>query len=211
MFNKLKHHFSANGKRVAALLIAAALCCGLAGCSKKETSAPASGTSNQTGFDLEVVRKSLMVRGVPLELPKRIGDLDSKWTYQKLNASYVDGTGMADFYYDGKEMFIGGVRDFEGSKEENGVIFDVALETSDCSIGGITPNVSTKADVLKKYGEPVEINVVEERGLYRYVYGIREHNQVPFVIEHSQMFTVVFYIDTDVVQGVRVVYSDLRD
>ena len=66
-------------------------------------------------------------------------------------------------------------------------------------------------DVLKKYGEPSKINVFEERGLYRYIYGIQESNQKPFVIEHSQMFTVVFYSENDIVQGVRVVYNTLND
>ena len=108
-------------------------------------------------------------------------------------------------------MFVAGIGDFIEGQEEDGFIYDIALETDDCSIGGITPNVSTKADVLKKYGEPSKINNFEDRGLYRYIYGTQDSNQKLFFIEHSQMFTVVFYAENDVVQGVRVVYNTLDE
>lgn len=226
MFKKSKHRFDKKGKRAVALLTATALSCGFTGCSKNETSAPTNSAQNvsqstsqsgldsiseQTSFDIEVVRKSLIVKDVPFELPKRIGDLDGAWTYKKRETHYVDDTGLADFYYNGKEMFVAGIGDFKEGKEDDGFIYDIALESDDCSIGGITPNISTNADVLKKYGNPAKINIYEERGLYRYIYGTQDSNQEMFKIEHSQMFTVVFYAENDVVQGVRVVYNTLRD
>ncbi len=204
-------------KRITALLITAAIIYSLTGCVKEpmENSNISSDivydSQDTTGFDIDTVRKSIIVKGVSLELPKRIGDLEDKWTYKKRETHYVDDTGLADFYYNGNEMFVAGIGNFKEGKEDDGYIYDVALETDDCSIGGITPNVSTKDDVLKKYGEPTKINVFEERGLYRYIYGIQESNQKPFVIEHSQMFTVVFYSENDIVQGVRVVYNTLNN
>lgn len=226
MFSKLKHRFDVKGKRAVALLIATTLSCGITGCSKNETSVLTSSAQNvsqstsqsgvdsiseQTSFDIEVVRKSLIVKDVPFELPKRIGDLDDAWTFKRRETHYVDNTGLADFYYNGKEMFVAGIGDFKEGKEDDGYIYDIALESDDCSIGGITPNVSTKSDVLKKYGEPSKINNFEDRGLYRYIYGIQDSNQKLFFIEHSQMFTVVFYAESDVVQGVRVVYNTLDE
>ena len=226
MFSKLKHRFDVKGKRAVALLIATTLSCGITGCSKNETSVLTSRAQNvsqstsqsgmdsiseQTSFDIEVVRKSLIVKDVPFELPKRIADLDDAWTFKRRETHYVDNTGLADFYYNGKEMFVAGIGDFKEGKEDDGYIYDIALESDDCSIGGITPNVSTKDDVVKKYGNPAKINTYEERGLYRYIYGTQDSNQELFKIEHSQMFTVVFYAENDVVQGVRVVYNTLRD
>lgn len=202
-------------KRTVALLIAATLLCSLTGCAKGPTgnnnlsSDIDSNNADETEFDIERVRKSFIIKGVPFELPKRIGDLDDAWTYQKRETHYVDDTGLADFYFNGKEMFVAGIGDFIEGKEEDGFIYDIALESDDCSIGGITPNISTKADVLKKYGEPSKINNFEDRGLYRYIYGTQDSNQKLFFIEHSQMFTVVFYAENDIVQGVRVVYNTL--
>ena len=226
MFSNVKHQLVKKGKKAVLLLTAISLLCGLTGCSKNETSDPTNNTQSffqsnsqavtnstteQTGFDIEVVRKSLIVKGVPFELPMRIGDLEDAWTYKKRETHYVDNTGLADFFYNGKEMFVAGIGDFKEGKEDDGFIYDIALETEDCSIGGITPNVSVKDDVVKKYGEPTKTNTYEERGLYRYIYGIQDSNQEYFKIEHSRMFTVVFYAENDVVHSVRVVYNTLRD
>lgn len=202
-------------RKTISVILAAVMLCGLAGCSKNEEqiSEPESSvvSHSEDGFDIEVVRKSLMVKGVSFELPKRVGDLDDGWTYKKRETHYVDNTGLADFFYNGEEMFVAGIGDFKDGKEYDGFIYDIALETDDCSIGGIIPNVSTKDEVVSKFGEPAKINVFEERGLYRYIYGVQDSEQKLFKIEHSQMFTVVFYADSDVVQGVRVVYNTLRD
>lgn len=204
-------------KRTTALIITAAILNNLIGCAKEPmennniSSDIVSDSEDATGFDIERVRQSLVIKGETFELPKRIGDLETGWTYEKRETHYVDDTGLADFYYNGNEMFVAGIGNFKEGKEEDGYIYDIALETDDCSIGGITPNVSSKDDVLKKYGEPSKINVFENRGLYRYIYGIQDSNQKLFLIEHSQMFTVVFYSENDVVQGVRVVYNTLND
>ena len=226
MFSIIKHGFDMKAKRLVALILAASMLCGITGCSKNEISVLTSSAQNvsqstsqsgmdsiseQTSFDIEVVRKSLIVKDVPFELPKRNGDLDDAWTFKRRETHYVDNTGLADFYYNGKEMFVAGIGDFKEGKEDDGYIYDIALESDDCSIGGITPNVSTKDDVVKKYGNQAKINTYEERGLYRYIYGTQDSNQELFKIEHSQMFTVVFYAENDVVQGVRVVYNTLRD
>ncbi len=193
------------------MLLAGAMFCGLAGCDRSIAPESSEVSYSETGFDIEAVRKSLIIKGVPFELPKRIGDLEDGWTYKKRETHYVDDTGLADFFYNGREMFVAGIGDFKEGKEEDGFIYDVALETDDCSIAGITPNVSTKDEVLKKFGQPAKTNAYENRGLYRYIYGIQDENQEMFMIEHSRMFTVVFYADSDIVQGVRVVYNTLRE
>lgn len=95
-------------KRTVALLIAATLLCSLTGCAKGPTgnnnlsSDIDSNNADETEFDIERVRKSFIIKGVPFELPKRIGDLDDAWTYQKRETHYVDDTGLADFYFNGK-------------------------------------------------------------------------------------------------------------
>ena len=105
-------------KRTVALLIAATLLYSLTGCAKGPTennnlsSDIDSNNADETEFDIERVRKSFIIKGVPIELPKRIGDLDDAWTYQKRETHYVDDTGLADFYFNGKEMFVAGIGDF---------------------------------------------------------------------------------------------------
>lgn len=201
------------------VLLTIAIICVLTGCSEQEESdrfneSESSLTDSllQSGmFDIEEVRKSFIIKGVAFELPKKVGDLGEEWTYEKHKSYFTDGTGLATFFYNGNEMFIGGISDFETDDEKKGIIFDITLETDDCSIGGVIPNVAKKEDVINTYGEPSKINVFEERGLYRYIYGVQDSVQELFKIEHSQMFTVTFYSESDIVHSVRVVYSDLLD
>ena len=102
-------------KRITALLITAAIIYSLTGCVKEsmENSNISSDivydSQDTTGFDIDTVRKSIIVKGVTLELPKKIGDLEDKWTYKKRETHYVDDTGLADFYYNGNEMFVAGI------------------------------------------------------------------------------------------------------
>ena len=71
-------------KRTVALLIASTLLCSLTGCAKGPTgnnnlsSDIDSNNADETEFDIERVRKSFIIKGVPFELPKRIGDLDDE-------------------------------------------------------------------------------------------------------------------------------------
>ncbi len=195
-------------RKVVSVLLALTIICGLTGCAQNNKY---DAMLHNEHFDIDEVRKDIYVKGVTFELPKRVGDLEKEWTYEKYQPSpYVDGTGGATFFYNGEEMFYAGVSDFENGDEKNGMLYDIMLETSDCSIGGIVPNVTTKKEVVEKYGEPNSTNSYEDRHLYRYIYGVKDENQPLFKIQHSQMFTVVFYDDTDIVQSVRVVYTDLR-
>ena len=208
-------------RKIALFLSVMVVLFGLSACSSAGDSVDTSDTtttqnvpqsSGVGSFDIETVRKSFIIKGVPFELPKRVGDLGKEWTYEKYEPSpYVDGSGAATFFYNGDEMFFAGVSDFENGDEKNGIIYDIALETSDCSIGGIIPDVTTKNEVTAKYGEPNKQNYYDDRDMYRYIYGVQDDHHEFFKMEHSQMFTVMFYADNDIVQGVRIVYTDLQD
>ena len=82
--------------------------------------------------------------------------MEDKWTYKKRETHYVDDTGLADFYYNGNEMFVAGIGNFKEGKEDDGYIYDIALETDDCSIGGITPGMFHRKTMcmLKNTGNP---------------------------------------------------------
>ena len=202
-------------KRKIALFLAAVVLLGLSACSGADdnvnTSDPAltqsaSQSSSAGSFDIETVRKSFIIKGQPFEVPVRIGDLDSGWTYETMKSYFGEGIGLATFFYNETEMFSGATENFYyDENDKDGIIFDIDISTSDCSLDGIIPNVTTKKEVLDKYGEPTEIITFDSSdNKYWYVYGNKLTNTL-IRLDHSLL--VVFYEDSDVVKLLRVSYS----
>ena len=89
IFSKIKRGFDREGKRAVALLATITLLCSFTGCSNGETPSPTdrnitsvgvSNSVNETGFDIDRVRKSIVIKGdkrlkFPLNLAKyqRVG------------------------------------------------------------------------------------------------------------------------------------------
>ena len=121
-----------------------------------ETSAfaPQDGT-----FDIEYVRKQISLRGQPFEVPMPLKDLHEGWTWEESENSRFtsDGVSLANLYYNGEKIITVAAENYFDGAKDDGIIYNLAIETEDCSIDGFTPLKSTKAEVEKKYGKPDNI------------------------------------------------------
>ncbi len=152
-------------------------------CSKQTDSSTAnepeaSQTEEEKGFDMERIRKSIVIKGQTFEIPTPLADLGEEWTWKEHENSYwgTDGNGLVYLYYKGEEWFIATVHNYYEGSENEGIIYNLTIDTSDCSIDGLVPLESTRQDVVDKYGEPVEIFTRTGDYPHFYRYGTIDHD-----------------------------------
>ncbi len=155
-------------------------------------------------FDIEVARKNIVLKGQPFEMPVALKDLSDGWTWEDMGAKYFDeGEGLAHLYYEDEEMVIAALENFYDADKEDGIIYNLTIETDDCSIDGITPLKSTKQDVLEKYGEPNEIG---SAGHFRY--GTTNNSDTFGGRINEQRLTIKFDENDNIIL-ISITYADL--
>lgn len=167
IFSKIKQGFDRKSKRVVALMLAASMLCGIAGCTKEPSDSPAdisdasvelSNDNDEIGFDIDRVRKSIIIKGQTIEIPVKLGEIPEGWSYKLYDEKDVylrENQFLATMYYNGNEMYIAALENYNKNKPEESIIYNLTIYESDCSIDGLMPQLSTKQDVIDKYGEPL--------------------------------------------------------
>jgi hypothetical protein len=182
------------------------------GCNRTEDSGSSSQSSVSVGetaqlgtFNIEFVRKNIIVKGKSFEVPVSLKDLPEGWTWKEHEDSKynAEGSGLAYIYYNGDEMLIAGLENYFEGSENNGIIYNLTNKTNDRSIDGLTPFESTKNDVVEKYGE---LNEITQGGNYRY--GTTNNNDKFGGRMNEQRLTVKFD-DNDKIIMVSITYADL--
>ncbi|NLJ19064.1 hypothetical protein [Globicatella sulfidifaciens] len=202
-------------KKFLLLLITVAMAISAVGCDKSSESSSQAETSNTTNtsqsaqlgtFDIEVVRKNIIIKGQPFEIPVALKDLPEGWTWKEKEQSELDeGNGLAYIYYNGEEMFIAGLENFYEGLESSGIVYNLTIKTDDCSIDGLIPFKSTKQNVVGKYGEPVMIS-----GYGSYYYGTTNNNDKARGRINEQ--NIIFKInDDDTIKAISITYADLSN
>lgn len=178
MFSKIKHWFDGKAQRLVALMLAASLFCGIAGCSKEQAEYPAesndtsvdlSNGNDETGFDIDRVRKSIIIKGQTIEIPMKLKDLPKGWTYKLYDEKDVflkDDQFLATMFYNDEEMYVAALENYKKNKPKESIIYNLTIYSSDCSIDGLTPQLSTRQDLVDKYGQPLPD--VSDNGYYYY-------------------------------------------
>lgn len=159
----------------------------------------------QGKFDIENVRKQISIKGQPFEIPMALRDLKDGWTWKEHeNTKYCDdGHGLAYIYYNGEEMFVAGLENYFDGAKDNGIIYNLTIETNDCSIDGLLPIKSTKQDVVGKYGEPVKINKYGS-----YYYGtVNDSDSIGGIINEQRICVEIN--DDDTIKSISITYADL--
>ncbi len=142
------------------LLLLAVLAVGVAGCGTKEEkekiSAQYENTEYDGPFDIEEVRKNVLIKGQPFEIPIKLGDLPKGWTYEEheYSKNLDPGHGIVTLFYDGEKMVDVALEEYNPKKPKKAIIYNFTIHTEDCSIDGFIPLISTKDEVVEKYGEP---------------------------------------------------------
>ena len=148
IFSKIKRGFDREGKRAVALLATITLLCSFTGCSNGETPSPTdrnitsvgvSNSVNETGFDIDRVRKSIVIKGQTIEIPVKLGEIPEGWSYKLYDEKDVylrDNQFLATMYYNGNEMYIAALENFFPDKPKESIIYNLTIYESDCSIDG---------------------------------------------------------------------------
>lgn len=205
-----------SGKLISAFL-ALAIMCGMPGCSVSNENAPevslTEDSEYQSGFDIERVRKSIIVKGQTFEIPVVLNDLKDGWTWEedtKLTSWADKGDGVIFIYYNGEKMLNAVVENFYDGNKEKGVVYSISIseEDKDISLDGLTPTVSTKQDVLDKYGEPTQVQKGFDKSYYdeSYIYGILHEPKSTHVYAHA---IEIKFADAGTIKGMCIIYSDL--
>ena len=216
IFSKIKQGFDRKSKRVVALMLAASMLCGIAGCTKEPSDSPAdisdasvelSNDNDEIGFDIDRVRKSIIIKGQTIEIPVKLGEIPEGWSYKLYDENDVylrENQFLATMYYNGNEMYIAALENYNKNKPEESIIYNLTIYESDCSIDGLMPQLSTKQDVIDKYGEPLS-GVGNE---HYYYYGIvnGENKTGGRLNDHS---IGVRFTEDNLIKSISITYADL--
>lgn len=206
-------------KRLPLLLLAGAMLFSLTGClepdkkhdipfevaPKVEPHTAPAGT-----FDVDAVRSMITIKGQHLYLPQLIDELGDKWEfryYDRKDYGLKEGSGLATLYYNGVEMGTVSLENCYTGREQDSVIYSVAIKTSDSDIYGITPMVSTIADVESLIGQPDTVDMVEMPYTHIYHYGINIGEDAQGILRGHTI--AVSFNEQGIVDLVSITYSDL--
>lgn len=222
MFSKLKHRFDGKSKRLSALMLAAVLLCGISGCSKEQVESPQNYISSstnesvsETGFDIERIRKNIVVDGQVFEIPLRLKNLPKDWTYDVSTDNFIDEGTCRVQIKDNNGKLISSCRaeDYKASKIENSVIYEAPFDIEDCSVDGMIISKSTKQEVVEKYGNPERTKKYDDPnwgkhyGWEEYQYGILEKVSSYKDKRQGKCLLILFDEET-IVQRITIVYTN---
>lgn len=158
MFSKLKHRLDRKSKRVVALLATAILLCGFTGCERSTIPDGSEISYSETGFDIERIRKNVIVDGQAIEIPIKLKELPKDWTYEtSANRFAEDRCHVEVKDKNGDLLFSCGAENYKESKKGDSRIFDAPFENDKCSVDGITPFKTTREEIVERYGEATSI------------------------------------------------------
>lgn len=205
MFSKLKHRFDGSGKRAIAFTLAALLLCGIAGCTK-DPSEPTdvSDSNDKTDFDIDRIRKSIIIKGQTIEIPAKLKDLPKGWTYKLYDEKDVflkDDQYLATMFYNDEEMYIATLENYKKNKPKESIIYNLTIYDNDCSIDGLSPSLSSKQEVESKYGQPIKISEYDS-----YIYGVVEKSSMAGRL-NEQSINIKF--NDDIITSISITYADL--
>lgn len=163
-----------------------------------ESSQVVSEESSKKKFDIDEVGKNITVKGHKIQLPIRLGDFPNGWTYKE-HGDPIGKLQSFDIYFENEFIITISAENFVEGKEKDAILFNVGLETDDCSVDGIIPNKTTIDEVIEKYGEPD--NMTQEKDIYYYGKPNPRSEEDRWVFS-SKCLTIQFSKDTKVIESI---------
>ena len=151
-------------------------------------------------FDIEEVRKNINIKGYEFIVPQKLSELDNGLTYEFVDEEFGDGFYEVEIS-DKSGVILCSIAENAHKKSKKALLYNIALNDSDSNVIGITPWVSTKEDVLKKFGEPDEIKEADliDKKLVAYIYGNREEANY---YQTKGKFMNITFNDEDIVESI---------
>ena len=201
--------FGRKSKIIISLLVMGAMLCGITACDngQLQISADVSENPDESGFNIERVRKNIVIKGQTIEVPTKLGDIQSGWSYELYDEKDVYLTQnqfLATMFYKGEEMYIAALENYEKGKAEESIIYNLTIYDSDCSIDGLVPYLTTKQDVVEKYGEPLPD--VSRDNYYYYGLVNGENKLGGRLNDHA---IGIRFAEDDTVKSISITYADL--
>ncbi len=196
-------------KRAAALLLAGAMLCGLTGCDRSTVPESSEVSYSETGFDIERIRRSVIVDGQALEIPIKLKDLPKDWSWETSTHLCPEGRCYVEVKdKNGDLLFSCGAENYKESKKGDSKIYDAPFENEKCSVDGITPFKTTREEIVESYGEATNIRKLggkKYEGWEEYRYGTLEGRTSNDW--HGKCLMVTFN-EKGIVDWVTIVYTD---
>jgi len=161
-------------------------------------------------FDVDAVRSMINIKGQHFDLPLPIVKLGKGWEfkyYDRKDYGLKEGSGYATLYYNGVEMGTVSLENCYTGREKDSVMYSIAIKTSDSDIYGITPQISTIADVEYLVGQPESVDKVEMPYTHVYHYGITLGEDAHGIARGHNI--AVSFDEQGIVDFVSITYSDL--
>ena len=116
----------------------AILLCGFTGCERSTIPDGSEISYSETGFDIERIRKNVIVDGQAIEIPIKLKELPKDWTYEtSANRFAEDRCHVEVKDKNGDLLFNCGAENYKESKKGDSRIFDAPFENDKCSVDGI--------------------------------------------------------------------------
>lgn len=199
-------------KKIFALLLCTLISvCAFAGCEQGgNTESKKSDSSSVVmvdgTFDIEAVRNSINIKGHKFTVPQKLSELEDGLKYEFVDEEFGDGLYMVEIS-DENGLILKSIARNAHKKSKKAFFCNIGIEDSDSDVAGIVPFVSTKEDVLKKFGEPDDkqtfSTISEEKEVYKY--GFKESDNG---YTYEGKFMTIKFSSSDIVEGVVINYTE---
>lgn len=181
--------------------------CGQNGNTEPEQSSSPSVEMVDGTFDIEAVRNSINIKGHKFTVPQKLSELEKGLKYKFVDEEFGDGLYTVEIS-DENGQLVSVIARNAHKKSKKALFCNLGIEDSNSDVAGIVPLVSTKEDVLKKFGEPDDKQTIslisEEKEVYKY--GFKESSDNIYTSEGK--FMTIKFNSSDIVEGVVVNYSE---
>lgn len=180
--------------------------CGQGGITEPEQSSSSSVVMVDGTFEIEAVRNSINIKGHRFTVPQKLSELEEGLKYEFVDEEFGDGLYMVEIS-DENGLVLKVIARNAHKKSKKAFFCNIGIEDSDSDVAGIVPFISTKEDVLKKFGEPDDkqtISIIsEEKEVYKY--GFKESDN-GYTFEGK--FMTIKFGSSDIVEGVVINYTE---
>ena len=156
-------------------------------------------------FDIEAVRNSINIKGHKFTVPQKLSELEEGLTYEFVDEEFGDGLYTVEIS-DENALVLSAIAENAHKKSKKAFMCNITARDSDSDVAGIVPFVSTKGEVLEKFGEPDDKKTVfirEENEFY--YYGFKESDD-GYTIKGK--FMAITFSSSDIVEKITVNYSE---
>ena len=184
---------------------------GICGCGHDDDSNINSDSSSQVvhvdgTFDIEEVRKNINIKGYHFEVPMKLKDLEKGLKYEFVGEEFDDGLYKV-VISDDNELILESLAADVHKISKKAYLYNIAVTDSNSDVAGIVPFVSTKEDVLEKFGKPDYIENYDILGDEKetYKYGLFGQNDG---FKSKGKFMNIGFNSSDVIEAIVVNYLE---